>query len=149
MGFEEIALAETTAMSSHFEKLTFFEFSDSDSFEAPGSKSSKRNFFEIRKFQCFTVSVFQCFSVSAEFLLFDYLRNYHVRRQYDRGKKSFVGTRSGAPDIGVDPLRRPPCPLAPKNVFFPPNYFFSQYLRRDSHFSKSYRGHSSHFAKPR
>ena len=49
-------------------------------------------------------------------------------------KEKFVGTRSGTPDIGVDPLRRPPFPLSPKNVFFP--NFQLQISQKILHFSK-------------
>ena len=126
---------------SNFEKLTFFFFFG---FWLPWvpKKSSKKNFFEIRKFQCFTVSLFHCFSVSV--FLFQSIfvirlsPNLSRFSTKDRGKKSFVGTETLFLEIGVDPLRCPPCPLAPKNVFFSPN-FQLQISQKIVHFSKQYR----------
>ena len=72
---------------SNFEKLTFFFWILTP---LGPKKIEQKNFFEIRKFQCFSVSLFQCFS---RFLLLDYLRIYHVFRQKTGEKKVLFGLK--------------------------------------------------------
>ena len=69
---------------SNFEKLTFLFFSDSDSFGSKKNRAKKI----FSKFENFSVSVFHCFS---QFLLFDYLRNYHVFRHKTGERKVLLG----------------------------------------------------------
>ena len=127
---------------SNFEKLTFFFFWILTPLGP--KKIEQKKFFrnsKISVFHCFTVSLFQCFTVSLFQSIFVIRLSPNLSRfsTKDRGKKSFVRTETLFLDIGVDPLRCPPCPLAPKNVFFSPN-FQLQISQKISHFLKKYRG---------
>ena len=99
--------------------LLFF-FSDLGS---TWSKKNEENFFfrigrpfhfRLSAFQTFRLSVKICGKHNSKTITFFDLRP---------GEEKFCWDSAECPrHIGVDPLRCPPCPLAPKNVFFPPNF---------------------------
>ena len=68
------------------------------------------------------ISDFQTFRLSVDFCGKQNSKTINIFDIRPGEEKFCSDSKPCSSDIGVDPLRCPPCPLAPKNVFFSPNF---------------------------